>query len=77
MRHRLSMGLCMGGVVLATAAVLAIGTIKELSLDDGRDEVNRLTAPAVDGSRTPVAIGTIAATFDGAPRSSGGARPGS
>jgi len=64
MRHRLRMGLCMGGVMLATATVLAIGTIKELSLDDGRDEVNRLTAPAVDGSRTPVAIGSIAVTFD-------------
>ena len=64
MRHSLRMGLCMGGVVLATATALAIGTIKELSLDDGRDDVNRLTAPAVDGSRTAVAIGTIAATFD-------------
>ena len=61
MRHSLRMGLCMGGVVLATATALAIGTIKELSLDDGRDDVNRLTAPAVDGSRTAVAIGTIAA----------------
>ena len=30
MRHRLRMGLCMGGVMLATATVLAIGTIKEL-----------------------------------------------
>jgi hypothetical protein len=64
MRHSLRMGLCIGSVVLATGTVLAIGTIKELSLDDGRDEVNRLTAPAVDGSRTAVAIGPIAATFD-------------
>ena len=54
MGHRLRLGLCMGGVVLATATALAIGTIKELSLDDGRDDVNRLTAPAVDGSGTAV-----------------------
>jgi len=64
MRRSVRMGLCMGGVMLATATALAIGTIKELSLDDGRDDVNRLTGPAVDGSGTPVAIGTIAATFD-------------
>ena len=56
-------GLCMVGVALATATVLAIGTIKELSLDDGRDDVNRLTGPAVDGSGTAVAIGSIAGTF--------------
>jgi HEAT repeats len=64
MRQSVRAGLCMGGVVLATATALAIGTIKELPLDDGRDDVNRLTEPAVDGSRTAVAIGTIAATFD-------------
>ena len=50
----------MGCVMLATATALAIGTIKELSLDDGRDEVNKLTAPAVDGAGTAVAIGTMA-----------------
>ena len=54
----------MGCVMLATATALAIGTIKELSLDDGRDEVNKLTAPAVDGAGTAVAIGTMAAAFD-------------
>ena len=64
MRHSLRWGICTGVVVLAAATVLAIGTIKELSLDDGHDEVNKLIAPAVDGSRTAVAIGTIAGTFD-------------
>ena len=64
MRRSLRTGLCMGGVVLATATALAIGTIKELTLDDGHDDVNKLTAPAVDGSGTAVAIGTIAGTFD-------------
>jgi hypothetical protein len=64
MRHGLKAGLCLGGVVLATATALAIGTIKELSLDDGHDDVNKLAAPAVDGSGTAVAIGTIAGTFD-------------
>jgi hypothetical protein len=51
-------------VVLATTTVLAIGTIKELTLDEGRDDVNRVTAPVVDGMGTPVAVGTIAGTFD-------------
>ena len=64
MGRRQRLGFCMGGVALATATALAIGTIKELSLDDGRDDVNRLTGPAVDGSGTAVSIGTIAATFD-------------
>lgn len=64
MRRSLTTALCLGGVVLATATTLAIGTIKELTLDEGRDEVNRLTAPAVDGAGTPVAIGTITTTFD-------------
>ncbi|MFI5076923.1 MAG: HEAT repeat domain-containing protein, partial [Vicinamibacteria bacterium] len=64
MRHSLRLGICSGVVVLAAATVLAIGTIKELSLDDGHDDVNKLIAPAVDGSRTAVAIGTIAGTFD-------------
>ena len=64
MRHGLKLGLAMGCVMLATATALAIGTIKELSLDDGRDEVNKLTAPAVDGAGTAVAIGTMAAAFD-------------
>jgi hypothetical protein len=58
------MGLSMGGVVLATATVLAIGTIKELTLEEGHDDVNRLTAPAVDGAGTAIAVGTIATTFD-------------
>lgn len=64
MRHSLRMGLSMGGVVLATATVLAIGTIKELTLEEGHDDVNRLTAPAVDGAGTAIAVGTIATTFD-------------
>jgi hypothetical protein len=64
MRHSLRMGLCMGGVMLATATALAIGTIKELTLEEGHDDVNRLTAPAVDGSGTAVAIGTVTTTFD-------------
>ncbi|MEO5819742.1 MAG: HEAT repeat domain-containing protein [Vicinamibacteraceae bacterium] len=64
MRHSLKTGLCMGGVALATATVLAIGTIKELTLEEGHDEVNRLTAPAVDGANSAIAIGTIASTFD-------------
>jgi hypothetical protein len=51
-------------VGLATATVLAIGTIKELALEEGRDDVNTLKAPVVDGSGTAVAIGTIAGTFD-------------
>jgi hypothetical protein len=63
-RARLTAGTCLGLCALATATALAIGTIKELSLDDGRDDVNRLAAPAVDGARTAVAIGTIASTFD-------------
>jgi hypothetical protein len=54
----------MGGVVLATATALAIGTIKELTLEEGHDDVNRLTAPAVDGATTAIAVGTIATTFD-------------
>lgn len=57
-------GLCLTAVMLATATALAIGTIKELSLDDGHDDVNKLTAPAVDGAGVGVAIGTITATFD-------------
>ncbi len=64
MRHSLRLGLCMGGVVLATATALAIGTIKELTLEEGHDDVNRLTAPAVDGATTAIAVGTIATTFD-------------
>jgi hypothetical protein len=64
MRHSLRMGLSMGAVMLATATVLAIGTIKELTLEEGHDDVNRLSAPAVDGANTPLAVGTIATTFD-------------
>jgi hypothetical protein len=64
MRHVLRPGLCMGAVVLATATALAIGTIKELTLEEGHDDVNRLTAPAVDGAGTALAVGTIASTFD-------------
>ncbi len=64
MRHSLRLGLCMGGVVLATATALAIGTIKELTLEEGHDDVNRLTAPVVDGASTAIAVGTIATTFD-------------
>ncbi len=64
MRHSLRLGLCLGGVVLATATALAIGTIKELTLEEGHDDVNRLTAPAVDGATTAIAVGTIATTFD-------------
>jgi hypothetical protein len=51
-------------VGLATATVLAIGTIKELTLEEGRDDVNTLKAPVVDGANTAVAVGTITATFD-------------
>jgi hypothetical protein len=64
MRRSLRTGLCLGMVGLATATVLAIGTIKELTLEEGRDDVNTLKAPVVDGANTAVAIGTIAATFD-------------
>lgn len=64
MRRGLTTGFCALGVVLATATTLAIGTIKELSLKDGRDEVNTLTGPAVDGSSTGVTIGTVTGTFD-------------
>ena len=64
MRRSLSMGFCLGGVAVATATVLAIGTIKELTLDEGRDDVNRVTAPVVDGMNTPIAVGTVASTFD-------------
>lgn len=64
MRRSLTAGLCLGGMVLATATALAIGTIKELTLDEGRDDVNRVTAPVVDGMSTPIAVGTITTTFD-------------
>jgi hypothetical protein len=64
MRHSLRIGLSLAGVAMATATVLAIGTITELTLDEGRDDANRLTAPAVDGAGTALAVGTIATTFD-------------
>jgi hypothetical protein len=64
MRRSVRTGVCMSAVVLATATALAIGTIKELTLEDGHDDVNKLAAPAVDGAGTAIAIGTIAATFD-------------
>jgi hypothetical protein len=64
MRRTLKTGLCLGISVLATATVLAIGTIKELALEEGRDEVNTLKAPVVDGANATVAVGTITATFD-------------
>ena len=64
MRRSLRTGLCLAGVVLATATALAIGTIKELTLDEGRDYVNKISAPVVDGAGTTVAVGTIASTFD-------------
>ena len=48
MRRGVTSGLCALGVVVATATTLAIGTIKELSLADGRDDVNKLAGPAVD-----------------------------
>ena len=61
-------GVCLGICVAASAAALAIGTIKELTLDEGRDDVNRLTAPVVDGSGAAVAVGTITSTFLVEPR---------
>ena len=64
MRRSLRTGLCLGIVGLATTTVLAIGTIKELTLEEGRDDVNTLKAPVVDGATTAIAIGTIAGTFD-------------
>jgi hypothetical protein len=64
MRRGVTSGLCLLGVVLATATTLAIGTISELSLADGRDDVNKLTGPAVDGSSTGVTIGSVTGTFD-------------
>jgi hypothetical protein len=64
MRQSLKLAVCAGCVGLATTTVLAIGTIKTLTLDEGRDDVNRVTAPVVDGMSTPIAVGTIAATFD-------------
>jgi hypothetical protein len=63
-RSLLGAGVSLGFVGLATATVLAIGTIKELALEEGRDDVNTLKAPVVDGANTAVAVGTIAATFD-------------
>jgi hypothetical protein len=63
-RSTVKAGLSLALCAAATATALAIGTIKELTLDEGYDEVNRLSAPAVDGSGTAVAIGTIASTFD-------------
>lgn len=54
---------CLGFLALASATALAIGTIKELSLADGRDDVNKLTA-VVDGASTAVTVGTIASGFD-------------
>jgi hypothetical protein len=63
-RSQVSGGVCLGFLLLASATVLAIGTIKELSLADGRDEATRITAPVVDGSATAVTIGTLTGTFD-------------
>jgi HEAT repeat protein len=54
---------CLGFLALASATALAIGTIKELSLADGRDDVNKVTAPLVDGSAA-VTVGAIASGFD-------------
>ena len=54
----LRMGVCLAIGMTATATVLAIGTIKELTLDEGRDDVNRVTAPvAADGAFS--AFGTV------------------
>jgi hypothetical protein len=64
MRRGLTSGLCTLGVVLATATTLAIGTISELSLADGRDDVNKLAGPAVDGATVGVTIGTLTGKFD-------------
>ncbi len=54
---------CLGFLALASATALAIGTIKELALTEGRDDVNRIAAPLVDGS-VAVSVGTIASGFD-------------
>ena len=64
MRRSLTTGLCLTAMVLATATVLAIGTIKEVTLADGRDDVTTVSAPVVDGASTAVTIGTITGTFD-------------
>jgi hypothetical protein len=55
---------CLGFLALASATALAIGTIKELSLADGRDDVNRVTAPVVDGASAAVTVGTFTSAFD-------------
>src|SRR5690349_10535972 len=57
-------GLCLGLLAAASVTLAAIGTIKELTLTDGRDEVTTVSAPVVDGGSTAVTIGTITGTFD-------------
>jgi hypothetical protein len=63
-RSILTAGVCLGLLTVASVTMLAIGTIKEVSLDDGRDDVTKIAAPVVDGSATAVTIGTFTGTFD-------------
>ena len=63
-RSTVTVGMCLGFLVLASATTLAIGTIKELSLADGRDDTTRIVAPVFDGSSTAVTVGTITSAFD-------------
>ena len=63
-RSILRAGVCLGLLTVASSMVLAIGTIKELSLADGRDDATTITTPVFDGSSTAVTVGTITGTFD-------------
>ena len=64
MRGMRTVGVCLGLLTAASVTLAAIGTIKDVALADGRDEVTPVSAPVVDGASTAVTIGTITGTFD-------------
>lgn len=55
-------------VVLVLGSALALGaqaTIERLTLDDGLDDLSRLTVPVIDGSGTaPLSVGAFTAAYD-------------
>ncbi len=57
--------LVLGMVLVAVATLQAIGTIEELELADGRDDVNKVGAPVFDASAAPpLVFGAITPAFD-------------
>lgn len=63
MRNRAPL-LALLALAVVPVTVSAISTIKAISLDDGYDDINRLTAPVVDPATAPRVEFTVTGAFD-------------